>query len=103
MSCPQPTTLTSSVLSNQEYTITGNLIPYTFPAFTIDPINCVIVYTYVMTETATGNVVVNSFDGSTRTFKFLYTANLNPLISPLNSFKDYTITVTGTSGDITPG
>jgi len=56
-----------------------------------------------MTETATGNVVVNSFDGSTRTFKFLYTANLNPLISPLNSFKDYTITVTGTSGDITPG
>ena len=58
MSCPQPTNFTPSVLTNQEYTITGTAIYYTFPAFTIDPINCVVVYTYAMTETSTGNVVV---------------------------------------------
>ena len=65
MSCPQPTTLTPSVLSNQEYTITGTLISYTFPAFSIDPINCVVVYTFTMTESSTGDVLVNFFDGPT--------------------------------------
>ena len=55
-----------------------------------------------MTETATGNVVVTSFDGPTRLFKFLYTTNLNPLVNPLNQSKDYKVTVTGTSGLITP-
>jgi len=56
-----------------------------------------------MTETATGNVVVTSFDGPTRLFKFLYTTNLNPLLNPLNQSKDYKVTVTGTSGLIKPG
>ena len=83
MSCPQPTTFTPSVLTNQEYTITGTSKSYTFPAFTIDPTNCAIVYTYTMTESVTGNAVVASFDGPTRTFEFLYTSNLNPLSDPL--------------------
>ena len=29
--------------------------------------------------------------------------NLNPIVNPLNQSKDYTVTVTGTSGFITPG
>ena len=83
MSCPQPTTFTPSVMTNQEYTITGTSKSYTFPAFSIDPIICDIVYTYTMIESTTGNAVVASFDGPTRTFKFLYTSNLNPLVNPL--------------------
>ena len=55
-----------------------------------------------MTETATGKVVIDSFDAPSRTFTFLYAANLSPLVDPLAPFKDYTITVTGTSGEITP-
>ena len=84
MSCPQPTTFTPSVMTNQEYTITGTSKSYTFPAFTVDPINCAIVYTYTMTESATGNAVVASFDGATRTFKFLHITSLNPLADPLS-------------------
>ena len=103
MSCPQPTTFTPSVLTNQEYTITGTGKSYNFPTFTIDPINCAIVYTYSMKESSTGNVVIASFNGLTRLFEFLYTNDLNPLVNPLNQFKDYTVTVTGTSGLVTPG
>ena len=65
MSCPQPTTFMPSVLVNQEYTITGAVASYTFPVFTISPTNCVIVYTYTMTEEVTGSSVVNIFNGPT--------------------------------------
>ena len=72
------------MLSDQEYTVTGTTQSYTFPVFNIDPINCVVVYTYSMTEVATGGVVVSSFNGPTQTFTFLYTTNLDPLADPLN-------------------
>jgi len=53
------------VLSDQEYTITSAAKSHTFPVFNIDPINCDVVYTYTMTEVATGGVVVASFNGPT--------------------------------------
>ena len=102
MSCPQPTTFTPSVMNDQEYTITGAGKSYNFPAFTIDPINCAIVYTYSITESATGNIVVASFDGPKKLFEFFHKENLDPLENPLNKFKDYEVTVTGTSGLVTP-
>ena len=72
------------MLSDQEYTITSTAKSYTFPVFDIDPINCDVVYTYTMTEVATGGVVVASFNGQTQTFTFLYRTNLDPLVDPLN-------------------
>ena len=71
MSCPQPTTFTPSVLTDQEYTITDTSKSFTFSPFNIDPENCAIVYTYSMTDSAIGivvNSVINKFDGQTRTF-----------------------------------
>ena len=100
-SCPQPNTLTASVLVDQEYSITDAALTYTFDPFTADPVTCGIIYTYTVPDPA-GDPVIVAFDGATRTFMFDYSADLAPLVDPLAQFKDYTITVTGTAGLVSP-
>ena len=100
-SCPQPNTLTASVLVDQEYSITDTALLYTFDPFTADPVTCGITYTYAVSDPA-GDPVIFAFDGATQTFTFDYSADLAPLVDPLAQFKDYTITVTGTTGLVTP-
>lgn len=91
-----------ATLLNQEYTLTASSVPYTFAEFTVAPASeCIITYTHIVSENATGDLVV-TFDASTKTFTFEYLPNLAPLVDPLALFKDYTITVTGTAGDVTP-
>lgn len=53
-----------------------------------------------MTESVTGNPVISSYSEATQTFTFKYITNLDPLVNPLAQFKDYTIRVTGTAGDV---
>ena len=57
-------------------------------------------YTFTLSDPA-GDPVV-TLDSTTQTFSFEHLTDLNPLIDPLNEFMDYTVTVTGTSGLITP-
>lgn len=100
LSCPSPLTFAASVQTDQEYTLTDASSPYTFDAFAVDPPICTVTYTYTVSDAA-GNPVI-TFDDVLRTFTFDHTAGLDPLLDPLVAFKDYTVTVTGTSGDITP-
>ena len=74
---------------------------YTFDPFTADPAICDITYTYAVSDPA-GDPVIFSFDGATYTFTFDYSVDLAPLVDPLAQFKYYTITVTGTTGLVTP-
>ena len=99
-SCTTPITLDPSVLVDQEYTLTGPSVPYTFDAFPVDPPICDITYTHSFAE-ATGTTVVSVFDSDSRTFTFEYDSDLDPLVDRLALFKDYTVTVTGTAGLIT--
>ena len=100
LSCTSPVTFVPSTQTDQEYTLTDLSSDYTFDAFTVDPPICAIVYTFSISDAA-GNSVV-TFDDVLRTFTFDHTANLDPLINPLVASKDFTVTVTGTSGEITP-
>ena len=43
-----------------------------------------------------------TFDDVLRTFTFDHTAGLTPLVDPLAAFTDFTITVSGTAGLVTP-
>ena len=45
--------------------------------------------------------MVSVFDSDSRTFTFEYTPDLDPLVDGLALFKDYTVTVTGTTGLVT--
>ena len=45
--------------------------------------------------------MVSVFDSDSRTFTFEYTPDLDPLVDRLALFKDYTVTVTGTTGLVT--
>ena len=94
----KPTSIDPSVLVDQEYTLTGTSVDYIFDAFTVDPPFCDIIYTYSLAE-ATGEPVVSVSDS--RTFKFEYITDLDPLVDRLALFKDYTVSVTGTAGLLT--
>ena len=83
------------MLIDQEYTLTGTSVDYTFDVFLVDPPICDITYTYSLAE-ATGEPVVSVSDS--RTFTFEYITDLDPLVDRLALFKDYTVTVTGTAG-----
>lgn len=65
------------------------------------PAFCEVAYTYSFAD-INGDPVVSVFDSDTQTFTFDYTADLDPLVDPLAEFKDYTMTVTGTAGLVTP-
>ena len=73
---------------------------FLFDVFPVDPPICDITYTYSLAE-ATGEPVVSVFDSDSRTFTFEYTPDLDPLVDRLALFKDYTVTVTGTTGLVT--
>ena len=89
-------------LTDQEYTLTAASVSFTFNEFTVAPSpTCTIDYTFDMSDSATGGPVV-AFDAPTRTFTFDYVADLNPLVNTFALFKDYTVTVTGTTGLVTP-
>ena len=89
-------------LTDQEYTLTAASVSFTFDEFTVTPSpTCTIDYTFDMSDSAIGGPVV-AFDASTRTFTFDYVADLNPLVNTFALFKDYTVTVTGTTGLVTP-
>ena len=78
----KPSLFDPSVLVDQEYTLTGTSVDYTFDAFTVVPNFCEITYTYSFAE-ATGEPVVSVFDSDTRTFTFEYTPDLDPLVDRL--------------------
>ena len=100
LSCTTPLTFVTSTQVDQEYTLTDLSSDYTFDAFAVDPPVCDIVYTYSISDTAGESVV--AFDDALRTFTFDHTANLDPLVDPFSAFKDFTVIVRGTTGDVTP-
>lgn len=81
--------------------MTDASLPYTFDAFTVDPTYCAITYTHSIADPTRGDTVV-TFDDVLRTFTFDHTAGLTPLVDPLAAFTDFTITVSGTAGLVTP-
>ena len=70
---------------------------YQFPVYTADPAWCDIIYTYTINDSA--GEAAFTFDDVNQKFTFSYSADL--LLSGPTS-TDYTITVTGTSGNIVP-
>ena len=72
-------------------------MPYTVPVYTSDPVWCDITYSYTITDPS-GDPVL-SFDALTQTFTFDYSSDV---ILSGSDFIDYTVTVTGEAGNITP-
>ena len=95
--CDEPVSLVPSTPTDQVYTITQNLYSYQVPAFDSDPIWCDITYSYSVSDPSINAVI--SFDAATQTFSFFKPDDLS--IAGLVS-TDYTITVTGVTGNITP-
>ena len=95
--CDAPVGVTGSVLTDQEYTITETALVYAVPVYTSDPVWCDITYSYTITDTS-GDAVL-TFDPLTQTFTFEEPTDVS--LSGID-FIDYTITVTGEAGNITP-
>ena len=97
--CIEASLLAPSVLDNQEYTITDFEKSYIFNPFFVVPEFCEIEYTYTVSSPS-AQLIISSFDGDLREFKFLYSDDLRPSGEP--SFEiyelDYSISVTGTTG-----
>ena len=94
--CDAPLSVTPTVLGDQEYTITQPSFDYTFVAFTADPSWCATSYSYSVTQ-ASGDDAT-AFNDAALTFTFFEPTNNLDLSG--SSFKDYVITVVGTSGDV---
>ena len=73
--CENPTSMTVSIMTNQEYTITDTAVEYQFPAFTTDLLGCEITYTYDVIP-ADANAAI-SFDQNSHTFTFFYDTDLS--------------------------
>ena len=71
-------------------------VKYIVPLFTVDPSWCQITYTYTVTSVEGDSVV--TFDAVTPEFTFFYDTDI--LLSGPD-FKDYTVSVIGTSGIVT--
>ena len=101
--CTQATTFSPSVLVDQEYMITDTEAIYIFDPFVVDPVFCAIDYTYTISD-ASGDLVISSFTSATREFRFDYSIDLAPSLNtdPSILFNDYQITITGTTGTLTP-
>ena len=96
--CDAPVSVVASTLTNQEYTITDDdAVPYTVPVYTADPAWCAIRYTYTITDVSGDVVLTFNEDPLTREFAFYYSADLD-LCGTDNT--QYTVTVTGTSGNM---
>ena len=67
------------------------------PVFTADPAWCEINYQYTISDTYADKAL--TFDAATRTFTF---EALDDLVLSGNIDKDYTVTVTGVTGNVTP-
>ena len=95
--CDDPVSMTSSVLTNQIYTITQNKISYTVPVYTADPEWCAIIYTYELTSIAADVAITFNSDSLIRKFDFHYITGL-----ALSGTKktDYVVKVTGTTGNV---
>lgn len=87
-------TITPSTLTDQEYTITDTVFSYQFDAFTVDPPECSLDYSFSVTDAA-GTAAIQNFDSVTRTFSFYYDADILLSGGPAVEFVDYTITVQG--------
>jgi len=95
--CDEPVSVTPAALTGQEYTITQASFDYQTPVYTADPVWCAITYDYSI-ATPAGDAAL-TFDPVTRTFSFSQDTDLS--LSGA-TFTDYTITVTGQAGNITP-
>lgn len=100
-SCISPATFSASALADQEYFLTDAFLDYIFAPFSVDPAYCAITYTHSVSDPTQGDTVV-TFNDVSRTFTFDHTAGLTPLVDPLLTLKDFTVTVSGTAGLITP-
>jgi hypothetical protein len=76
-------------MTNQAYTITGDPIIYTIPAFVTDPSGCTVNYSYSLPGAA---AVVKTFNSSSGLFTFEYKSDLSFCGSISQA---YTVTVTG--------
>ena len=101
--CTQATTFSPSVLVDQDYTISDAEKSFIFDPFVVDPAFCAIDYTYTIADVS-GDVVISSFTSATREFRFEYSIDLAPSLNtdPSILFNDYQITITGTTGTLTP-
>ena len=95
--CDAPVSVVASTLTNQEYTITDNVAPYTVPIYTADPAWCAIWYTYTITDVSDDAGLTFNDDPLTREFSFNYSS---VLFNTRASSKEYIVTVTGTSGNM---
>ena len=95
--CDEPVSVTPIALMGKEYTITQASFDYQTPIYTADPVWCAITYDYSITTPA-GDAAL-TFDPVTRTFSFSQDTDLS--LSGA-TFTDYTITVTGQAGNVTP-
>ena len=95
--CDAPVSVTASVLTNQEYTITQTTFDYQVPVYTADPLWCEIIYTYGITDIS-GDAAL-TFDPLTQIFSF---EQLDNLLLSGDVSTNYTVTVTGTAGNDTP-
>ena len=95
--CDAPVDVIPSVLSDMEYTITQAFFEYQIASYTADPAWCDISYSYSI-STAQGDAAV-TFDANTQKFTFFEPSNLS--LSGASQ-TDYTVTVIGTTGNVSP-
>ena len=96
--CDEPVNVAlAGKLDNQEYTITQAFFEYMVPTYTPEPSWCPITYSYQITSVDGDSAL--TFDAISRTFTFFQDSDLSLSGS---DFKDYTVTVIGTAGAVTP-
>ena len=95
--CDEPVAVIPSSLTDQEYTITQAAFDYEIPAYTADPLWCSITYTYTISAIE-GDAIV-TLDEATPKFTFF---EPNNLALSGKTQTDYTVTVIGTVGNLTP-
>lgn len=97
-SCENPVSLQAPTLENQEYTITGGLVTYTVPIFTVDPDWCDIIYSFEVTDPTGQNAITFDANMDQRIFTFF---NDNDIALANNDFKDYIVKVKAHAGIVT--
>ena len=95
--CDDPVGVTSKPLANQEYTITQAAQIYTIPVYDANPAWCAITYSYTIVSSAGSAAVTFDSDALVRKFTF---NNVVDLTLCGATSKEYTIMVTGKSGNV---
>jgi hypothetical protein len=93
--CADMVSISPSTLVDQEYTLTGPAKNYKIDAFTTDPLNCAIVYSFDASDEKVLDAVQFNNDQAARRFTFSKTSDVS-LSGPI--FQEYTITVFATAG-----